>query len=308
MTRMRVTISGSTISMPYLCACCGATPECSHDATVSKEKGVKVIRTQTKGWPIPYCRRCLSHVEISPVGIGKWTIVLSIVTMGWWIPVYLVYYLVAWFWAKSHVRAECISMKASVEYLGWQGSVHEFDVRSEPFAFALMQANERKLLNVDYASRQALLSAMSEFRCDGNSAPPIPPAPKHLRADVPPRSQSPVPQQTRVEMEDDASYVRAVADLERARGPASRRAVLESWVARMSSEQHRVRLTIEAARIEVRAVLDKVDGLKTVQAKRRHLIGALESIRADDIPDVIQQKEIAMLEEALASLESTGSG
>ena len=68
-------------------------------------------------------------------------------------------------------------------------------------------------------------------------------------------------------------------------------------------QQHvRERLYVKAARIEVRAVLDKVDGLKTAAAKRRNLEEALANLRSDPVPDDLQGREIALLEEALRDL------
>lgn len=67
-----------------------------------------------------------------------------------------------------------------------------------------------------------------------------------------------------------------------------------------SSRKHvQEQLLIEAARIEVRAVLDKVDGLKTPTAKRRNLEEALANLRNDPVPDELQAREIEMLEDAL---------
>jgi hypothetical protein len=65
------------------------------------------------------------------------------------------------------------------------------------------------------------------------------------------------------------------------------------------------RLRIEAARIEVTAVLDKVDGLKTASAKKRHLLAALEDICSYDVGDSMQLRQIEMLEAALCEVEGS---
>lgn len=57
-----------------------------------------------------------------------------------------------------------------------------------------------------------------------------------------------------------------------------------------------------AGRIEVAAVLDKVDGLKGVAAKKRHLEGAIATLRTDDVPDELQQEELRVLRQRLDEL------
>jgi hypothetical protein len=58
-----------------------------------------------------------------------------------------------------------------------------------------------------------------------------------------------------------------------------------------------------AARAEVEGVLAKAASLKTSRAKRRYLEDALAALRADDVPDDLQAREIALLEESLAELD-----
>jgi hypothetical protein len=66
------------------------------------------------------------------------------------------------------------------------------------------------------------------------------------------------------------------------------------------------RLRLEAARIEVTAVLDKVDTLTTASAKKRHLLAALDDIRSDGVDDSLEGKQIEMLEAALREVEAAG--
>jgi hypothetical protein len=92
--------------------------------------------------------------------------------------------------------------------------------------------------------------------------------------------------------------------LESLKGSAARKNALESALARIRTPHLRERLLLEAARIEVRAVLDKVDSLKAPAAKRRHLEAALEQLRNDPVPDQLQMREVEMLESALRDLEA----
>ena len=96
----------------------------------------------------------------------------------------------------------------------------------------------------------------------------------------------------------------AVQKIEAAKGPAGRRAALNAALEQLSDESGRAELMLEASRVEVTAVLDKVDGLKTKAAKKRNLEAALDALRIDGVPDHLQQQQAAWLQEALAALET----
>jgi hypothetical protein len=118
-----------------------------------------------------------------------------------------------------------------------------------------------------------------------------------------------------IRAEEEAQYQQAVraqeeeilrqarAKIEVAKGPAGRRAAVRTGLERLTIQELRNKLLVEASRIEVEAVLEKVDGLKTSAAKRRNLLAALEDLRADEIPDELQAQQIRWLEDALADLE-----
>ena len=59
---------------------------------------------------------------------------------------------------------------------------------------------------------------------------------------------------------------------------------------------------LAASRIETAAVLEKVDGLATDAAKRRHLEKAIATLRSDNIPDELQADQLRELEERLWDL------
>ena len=75
---------------------------------------------------------------------------------------------------------------------------------------------------------------------------------------------------------------------------------------KLRDDNLRQQLLLESSRIEVEAVLEKIDSLKTDGAKRRNLVAALDAIRADPVPDELQAAEIAMLEDALRELDAEG--
>jgi ABC-type Zn2+ transport system substrate-binding protein/surface adhesin len=59
-----------------------------------------------------------------------------------------------------------------------------------------------------------------------------------------------------------------------------------------------------ASRIEVTAVLNKVDSLASVAAKQRHLQKAIADLRSDKIPDDLQADQLRLLEARLKELGS----
>src|SRR5579883_3455178 len=60
-----VNLSARIIHWPDLCACCSGPPDTHVNISYTRRTGVRVIRTQTKSWAVPYCRRCLSHIELA---------------------------------------------------------------------------------------------------------------------------------------------------------------------------------------------------------------------------------------------------
>lgn len=103
---------------------------------------------------------------------------------------------------------------------------------------------------------------------------------------------------------DEAVVTATLADIERIRGSAARRHAVERGLAKLSDPHQRDRLLLESGRIEVRAVLDKVNDLKSKAAKRRHLEDGLLALRGDAVDDALQAREIAVLEAAIRELDA----
>jgi hypothetical protein len=93
-----------------------------------------------------------------------------------------------------------------------------------------------------------------------------------------------------------------ITRLEGAKGPAARRSSLAAALPGVTDSSQRTQLLLEASRIQVEAVLTKVDGLKTDAAKKRNLLAVRDEIRSD--PDDLQAQQVRWLdvEEALAEL------
>lgn len=107
---------------------------------------------------------------------------------------------------------------------------------------------------------------------------------------------------TRGEAERDAVRS-ALAKIEKASGPVSRRNALQAALEKMPAGPARAHLLLEASRIEVTAVLDKIDSLRGATAKRRHLETALAALQADEVPDELQREQLTWLEDALRALD-----
>ena len=58
-----VQLSARIIHWPQMCACCCGRPNTTVEISHTRTTGVKVIREQTKGWQVPYCRKCLDHID-----------------------------------------------------------------------------------------------------------------------------------------------------------------------------------------------------------------------------------------------------
>jgi hypothetical protein len=107
---------------------------------------------------------------------------------------------------------------------------------------------------------------------------------------------------------DEEVFRDAVDRLRDASGPAARRNALKRALESLQSDEVRAQLMLEASKVEVDAVLEKVAGLKTPAVKRRRLQEALDAIRADAVDDQLQAQQIAWLEEAIRSVDGPAKG
>jgi hypothetical protein len=199
--------------------------------------------------------------------------------------------------ARELCSSRCVTPSAAVVYTDWYGTVHTFDVRSREYAALFMLANTKKLLNLTEDARQLMqwglsqtLSVKVEIDIDDDDDAPMVVAAR--------------PRSTAVGTSDDDQLVRALSKLESLKGAASRRAALEAALKTVRSPEAKERLLVEASKIEVHAVLQKVDSLKTKSAKKRTVMNALDEIRNDRVSDELQAKQTEMLETLLSDIES----
>ena len=169
---MEINLSGRTFVFPNQCACCHGPPDRELIVAAQRSRGSRVVHTTKKTWEVPYCTSCLEHVQDSDNAYRSIKVVkvLAVVAaaLGWLtvsfytglatgIAVVVVGGVVFYFQmtaAKHKMSAGCACVGRAVAYLGWQGTLHAFDVCSPSYAVAFMKANEAKLVNIsDEAGR-----------------------------------------------------------------------------------------------------------------------------------------------------------
>jgi hypothetical protein len=318
---MRIDVSARLIKFPASCACCGEPASGKLQVSASRSKGKRVVRTTTQSWGFPYCARCLAHVSawkqtelgcitvgFSAAGVFLW-IALSRpegLTGAWLI---LGFGLGLGLWLRQRARervkaslsATCADPGAAVAYLGWEGSVHRFDISSDRYATVFLQANERKLAAADDRAR-GLLQSAEQRQLEAARAAALMLGDRSGRSSLVKERGS--PPQAGSARAQELDLVPWLERLEKLKGPAARRACLQGALAALATDALRQKLLLEASRIEVEAALLKADSLKTVAARRRTLQAALDEIRSDPVPDDMQQRQISWLEAALDALES----
>jgi hypothetical protein len=101
------------------------------------------------------------------------------------------------------------------------------------------------------------------------------------------------------------AFHRLLDRLSRAKTAATREKIVgEAKVEAALTAQQRLRLLLEASKADTDDTLEKVETLKSRAVKRRRLEEMLAVIRADDVPDDMQADQIALLEEALRTLDA----
>lgn len=291
MRPMRVELSGAKFVFPRNCSCCGEEAGGSYTATATRTKGKKVVTSTSRSWNFPHCDACDEHMKL--YSSGNALAVLAVVAgvllafmVHWSVFIAGVVGAIA-IVTNAHKRAEaarkpsCATASVPATFLGWSGTVQVFEIPSRDYATALMAANTGKLINLSNEGRAALLSAASA----------TPKVAVRVVTEPPARETA------------EALLARWIVKLEAQKGPAGRRAVLAEALASTTDAAARDKLALEASRIEVEAVLDKVEGLKTPAAKRRNLEAALAAIKSDTVADELQAQQIQWLENALQSLE-----
>lgn len=311
---MNVHVSARKITFPRLCPCCSQESDTEVEITASRTTGKRVVKTVTKSWEFPYCKKCMEHTAVWNSRIyGYLFILISLaVSMFTCLADVESETLSATFWlsmiigasiggvihwkvgnkAKEMCSSSCAAPGVGVEFLGWDGAVQSFSFTNQKYALAFMSSNRTKLQNLTHAQ----IEAMEEFK--RNNAVSQSSEPKRVTGKE-------TNQSAKIEtpVSTEKIFLKWIEKLEAAKGPASRKAAIAAALKEIIEPKEQERFLMEASRIEVQIVMDKVDGLKTTAAKKRNLEAAIENLENDDIPDHMQTKEMEMLRNELESLE-----
>lgn len=176
---MRVDLSGYRFVFPDKCACCGNHADAEFAASASRSSGKRVVHTKTNVWKFPYCGRCIGHVK-SAEGANALALILGILSFALGISlgfavnsaigfVIGVFAIVGTSLLYKHQMAQalgqcvpqCVCVRRAVSYLGWHGTLHQFEVCSPHFARDFMVANQNKLVNLSAEAKKLLEGAGS---------------------------------------------------------------------------------------------------------------------------------------------------
>lgn len=163
---MKVDVSGSILSFPVECACCGVAPDSNLTISAGRSWGKRVIHNEARVWEIPYCTPCLEHVQRFH-DAGTYARAATVMSLG---AAVLMGYLEGVYWgigvavglialtifiygrllklAESHSNHGCVGLDQAISYSEWSGSLHSFEIGSSKFARDFMLINERKLVNL----------------------------------------------------------------------------------------------------------------------------------------------------------------
>jgi hypothetical protein len=296
-----VYVSARGLTIPQHCVCCGGAPQVEYAAAHTRTSGSRVVRTDTRGWAFPYCTRCVGHAHdrFQAKKYLRWGFIAGLVlglvvafgtanfaaALATWLLCAVAGAAAATHFrsrAKARCSPDCSTASIAVEYLGWNGTVQGFRFWSHWYAERFALANARVLVNVSPQLRQ-LLSATP-------ATPPAPTAPSAAAvADRAPSS-------------DQHGALEWIERIESFKGTVARRNALQRALQETPNPEDRLMIMRAASKIEVAAVMAKVDSLATDAAKRRHIQNAIAELAADDVPDEMQTEERRQLEEALAAL------
>jgi hypothetical protein len=297
-----VEVSARKFTVPHECACCGAVPQVHLAASHTRRTGKRVIRETTRGLNFPYCTGCDAHIakwDAASALLGILVVLSALVAIGVGFgagaafgfglfgALFILSFVIS-MRAQSNARAlcaqACATPGAAVTYLEWSGSVSSFAFASQVFALKFAQANAKNLINVSMELHRLLEERSATTNGSFNA------------------QSQPEPQRTAPVPASDDLVLEWISRIENYKGAEARRNALQRALAEVTDVNGRRALVLAASRIEVAAVLDKVEALASAPAKKRHLQKAIADIRADNIPDELQAEELRQLDARLREL------
>lgn len=293
---MIVEVSAKRFAVPFECPCCGAAPDTEMMVPLTRTSTHQTAPETAQGLGFPYCRRCLEHATqwesagIAATGVMVLAviagIVLALTTQLWVggaavagaIPLALFLRSARRSQAKERCGPSCAGPAKAVSYLGWSGNVSAFSFESLVYAARFAEQNPKILVNISTQLRQLL-----EGHKIARLAVPTPAA-AHVIVPAPP------------------SVLDWISRIQGSRGAVARRNALQRALESVHDPREREEVLHAASRIEVAAILAKVDTLSSTIAKKRELQKAIAEIRVDNMHEELQRAELAQLEARLKEL------
>ena len=73
--------------------------------------------------------------------------------------------------ARAECGTNCVGAEAAIAYLGWSGTLHQFEIGSQRFARDFMIANQQKLVNLSLEARGLLAANGSALTPSASRSP-----------------------------------------------------------------------------------------------------------------------------------------
>jgi hypothetical protein len=287
-----VEIRGRTFAVPLDCPCCGATPDTELTIALAPEGRGRAAADSARSVDFPYCGSCFGHVSrwesaglmsagvivlgvaagiagavISGPALGLVLVVASLVLA-------IVLAAARRAQARRAMREACSSPGRAVAYLGWTGSASRFSFQSMSYAAKFGEQNANKL--VEDPKVRKLLERYKLARI-------AVPTPAAAVAAIPPPL-------------DVAEWMAKLAGTP---GRVARRAALVRALEVLHDPREREQVIRAVSAIELAALLAPLDRMTSTADRARHLQGALDRVRADNLPDELQEALLRELEERL---------
>jgi hypothetical protein len=277
-----VEVAARKLAIPFECPCCAGAPDAELRIHGGPRDGERSIA-------FPYCAECLAHVRqwesattvlacviaagsvAGAIASNLIAIEIGLAVLVFMLPIAVVAAALRRKGARGRCKPTCIGPECAVEYGGWTGSAHKLTLASRAYAVKLASANAKHLADIAPTLRRLVESRLAKGT------------------------------------HEQISQVRGLrgwlAMLEQHQVPVARRHAVASALAELTDPYERQQLVLAATRIEVGAVLEKVEATSGVAAKRKLLQRAIQELRSDNIPDELQVEELRQLEERLRTLE-----
>jgi hypothetical protein len=150
-----IQVSARLLTFPNLCCCCCENIGVKkYRAKSSRTTGKKVKRTQTNVWEFPICESCSIWVKVQNTAIYSLTFAIIFAVLGALgknIVMGAIALILFGVWRIVAAKANMLKINAGcyappVKYLGWNGSVHSFNIMNGDYLARFAQLNAGKIL------------------------------------------------------------------------------------------------------------------------------------------------------------------